>query len=66
MLLCRIADIISHGAVEGELRIDDFHGVFLNQYGAGMEVPMDQSLGIIHEKALYWFLSPSIQALLRQ
>ena len=44
-----IADVVAHGAVEGELRVDDLDALLVGKDGAGMEVAVDQCLGVVHK-----------------
>ena len=44
-----VADVVAHGAVEGELRVDDLDALLVGKNRAGMEVAVDQGLGVVHE-----------------
>lgn len=44
-----VADIISHGTVKGEFRINDLYALFVGKDGAGVEIPVEQRLGVVHE-----------------
>ena len=44
-----VADVVAHGAIEAELRVEDHGGVLIDEDGAGVQVAMDQALGTGHE-----------------
>ena len=44
-----VADVIAHGAVEGELRVDDLDTLLIGKNRAGMEITVDQRLRVVHK-----------------